>query len=210
MLLLCPCLMFFLLLLTVPCALGDRLSRVVETKHGRLQGRLAQVQTPPLTPDGGGGAAGGGYDEGGAPQVEVFKGIPFAAPPVGSLRFMPPVTVSPWRNVKSAEKFRKVCPQQFPASLGRNRSETLATMSEGRMKEILRVQELLKEQGEDCLYLNVYAPLQKGKKKRRKLHSFSLSACPPVCLSACPPVRLSAWLSACPSLPSAFFSPHVM
>lgn len=136
-----------LLDLCVNFSLGDRPSRIVESKHGKLQGRLVQVQTTE------------GYDV----QVEVFKGIPFAAPPVGSLRFMPPVTVSPWRNVKSADKFRKVCPQQFPVSLSKNKSETLSKMSEGRMKDILRVKELLKEQGEDCLYLNVYAPFRQGK-----------------------------------------------
>ena len=38
-------------------------------------------------------------------------GIPFAAAPVKNLRFMPPVTVSPWKEVLNADRFAPVCPQ---------------------------------------------------------------------------------------------------
>ena len=46
--------------------------------------------------------------------VAVFLGIPFAAPPVGKLRFMPPVTVAPWKKNLLADHFKPVCPQKLP------------------------------------------------------------------------------------------------
>ena len=36
--------------------------------------------------------------------VEAFKGIPFAAPPIDNLRFMPPVTSALWSGVKKADR----------------------------------------------------------------------------------------------------------
>ena len=39
------------------------------------------------------------------------SGIPFAAAPVKNLRFMPPVTVSPWKEVLDTNQFQPVCPQ---------------------------------------------------------------------------------------------------
>ena len=43
--------------------------------------------------------------------IIFFLGIPFAAAPVKNLRFMPPVTVSPWKEVLNADRFAPVCPQ---------------------------------------------------------------------------------------------------
>ena len=75
------------------------------------------------------------------PEVRVFKGIPFAAPPVGDLRWRPPQPAKSWDGVRAADKFSANCMQRaagggaFPP-YGGDRSAT--TMSE------------------DCLYLNVY------------------------------------------------------
>jgi len=48
-------------------------------------------------------------------RVNTYKslnsGIPFAAAPVKNLRFMPPVTVSPWKEVLDTNQFQPVCPQ---------------------------------------------------------------------------------------------------
>ena len=87
-------------------------------------------------------------------QVEIYKGIPFAAPPIGSLRFMPPVTVTPWREIRSATHFGPICPQMMPDT--RNETLAMSTMSQGRMKAIRDMKPLLSNQTEDCLYLNVY------------------------------------------------------
>jgi hypothetical protein len=90
-------------------------------------------------------------------QVEIYRGIPFAASPVGSLRFMPPVTVTPWREIRSATHFGPVCPQLIPDT--RNESVALGKMSQGRLKAIRDIRPFLANQTEDCLYLNVYSPL---------------------------------------------------
>jgi para-nitrobenzyl esterase len=81
---------------------------VVTTADGRLRGRAA-----------------GAIDE--------FLGIPYAAPPVGPLRWRPPQPAAHWTGVRPATQFGPHCPQ-YGSPFG------LASMSE------------------NCLFLNVYAP----------------------------------------------------
>lgn len=45
------------------------------------------------------------------PSITVFKGIPYAAPPVGDLRFRAPQPALPWQGVRKADQFGKSCPQ---------------------------------------------------------------------------------------------------
>lgn len=71
----------------------------------------------------------------------VSKGIPYAAPPVGELRWMPPQPVKPWPGIRPAEKFGTICPQ----------SVILATTIPGRKPSE-------EPQNEDCLFLNVWTP----------------------------------------------------
>ena len=59
--------------------------------------------------------------------VTVYRGIPFAAPPVGDLRWKPPQPPIPWRGVRAADTFGPACMQ--------GRSQLMS---------------------EDCLYLNVW------------------------------------------------------
>lgn len=61
-------------------------SRVVHTKNGLLSGTIVHLEGRNLEP------------------VEVFKGIPYASPPTGSLRFMPPVSAALWSGVKKADR----------------------------------------------------------------------------------------------------------
>jgi para-nitrobenzyl esterase len=48
-----------------------------------------------------------------SPQSSVasFKGIPFAAPPVGDLRWKPPQPVQPWKGIRKADSFAASCVQ---------------------------------------------------------------------------------------------------
>src|SRR5580700_9824711 len=68
-----------------------------------------------------------------AGTIDEFLGIPYAAPPVGPLRWRPPQPAAHWTGVRSATKFGPHCPQTG-SPFG------LASMSE------------------NCLFLNVYAP----------------------------------------------------
>jgi para-nitrobenzyl esterase len=71
----------------------------------------------------------------GSRGVRVFRGVPFAEPPVGPLRFRPTVPVKPWTTVCDATHFAASAMQ--PDELGIRHSE-------------------------DCLYLNIWAPAGKG------------------------------------------------
>lgn len=61
-------------------------SRVVHTKYGSVSGVIVNLEGRHLDP------------------VEAFKGIPYASPPIGSLRFMPPVTGALWSGVRKADR----------------------------------------------------------------------------------------------------------
>ncbi|XP_030760934.1 neuroligin-4, X-linked-like [Sitophilus oryzae] len=88
------------------------------------------------------------------PWVEVYRGIPYAAPPIGHLRFMPPSsTLYTWQETKYAYEFGPVCPQKFPDE---------STMTEERKRYFLRLKKYLLNESEDCLYLNIYAPYQES------------------------------------------------
>lgn len=45
------------------------------------------------------------------PEVRVFKGIPYAAPPVGELRWKPPQPAARWEGVRPGDRFGEVCLQ---------------------------------------------------------------------------------------------------
>ena len=85
---------------------------VVTIANGKVQGRLLP-----------------------APGGAVFKGIPYAAPPIGDMRWREPQPVKPWSGVLQVGEFRTGCGQNAPN--GANGAK--ATV-------------------EDCLYLNVWAP----------------------------------------------------
>jgi para-nitrobenzyl esterase len=69
----------------------------------------------------------------------VFKGIPYAAPPVGALRWMPPQPVKPWDGIRPAREFGAIAPQNM-------------MMDDGPITQVAQ------PQSEDCLFLNIYTP----------------------------------------------------
>jgi para-nitrobenzyl esterase len=86
------------------------MKRTVQTQAGRIQGL-----------DG---------------DIKIFRGIPYAQPPVGSLRWKPPREPANWTDVRSAEAFGMDCPQIPLASEPSNGPGM----------------------NEDCLYINVWTP----------------------------------------------------
>lgn len=87
-------------------------------------------------------------DPGGA---AVFRGIPFAAPPVGDLRWRPPAAVTAWDGVRTATGFGAACMQggyienwyaNVAESFGADRADAPRPTGES----------------EDCLYLNIWTP----------------------------------------------------
>ncbi len=73
--------------------------------------------------------------------VVSFKGIPFAAPPVGANRWRAPQPVEPWNGVRPATEYASDCMQlPFPSD-----AAPLGT-----------------KPSEDCLYVNVWAPVQRS------------------------------------------------
>jgi len=76
-------------------------------------------------------------------DVASWKGIPYAAPPVGALRFRPPVPPARWTGEREATRFGPVAAQ--------SRDPRIAIMS-GVTEKV--------ESGEDALYLNVFAPAE--------------------------------------------------
>ena len=98
------------------------MEKIVETKQGKLQGLKENNHI-------------------------VFKGIPYAAPPVGNLRWMPPQPLPAWQGVRPALEYGTIAPQNLMPAGG--------PIDRGKPEP----------QSEDCLYLNVYTPGIDDKKR---------------------------------------------
>lgn len=85
-----------------------------------------------------GGRIEGRHVRGDAAALEVFQGIPYAAPPLGELRWKPPQTAAAWHGVREAKRFGPRCMQLPLFDDMRFRSDGMS---------------------EDCLYLNVWKPV---------------------------------------------------
>jgi len=77
------------------------------------------------------------------PGVRAYKGIPFAAPPVGDRRWKPPQPVLPWEGVRECSQFGPACPQP----------DAGVVRTAGK-------------QDEDCLYLNVWTAARSTGERR--------------------------------------------
>jgi para-nitrobenzyl esterase len=94
---------------------------------------LADISEAKVT----GGTVSGTADDG----ISIFKGIPFAAPPVGDRRWKAPAPVVPWSGVRKADAFANACMQ--------------APNTQGNTAPV----------SEDCLYLNVWTPAKSADAK---------------------------------------------
>jgi para-nitrobenzyl esterase len=74
-----------------------------------------------------------------------FKGLPYAAPPVGNLRWYPPVAPANWKGIFKADHYASPCATKL----------TLGVFAQA-------------SNSEDCLYLNIYTP-QGAKESEKKL-----------------------------------------
>ncbi|RLU20430.1 hypothetical protein DMN91_007040 [Ooceraea biroi] len=171
--------------------------RIVQTRYGEVQGITRSFEYPKFLK-----------------SIDVYLGIPYATPPVGSNRFSPTRAPSPWEGVRALCAFSNefvikarvhapgssppsrvsvliehggayskrnfdrsvrcnartisdflcrlsdsvgpVCPQKLPDIA--NEQEALERMPKGRLEYLKRLLPHLRNQSEDCLYLNIYAP----------------------------------------------------
>jgi len=96
-----------------------------------------------------GGLISGKTDSSG--QVKIFKGVPFAAPPVGNFRWKAPQPVEPWEGIKACTENPAAPMQNPPAPFFSWSAEFLIP------KEPI---------SEDCLYLNIWTAAETSDEKR--------------------------------------------
>ena len=93
--------------------MSENTAAVVETKAGKIEGSIMN-------------------------GVLVFKGMRYAAPPTGNLRWLPPQPVIPWEGIRSAKEFGAIAPQnELPGG------------------DVIGL-EISEPQDEDCLFLNIW------------------------------------------------------
>lgn len=105
------------------------LNQIIETKFGKIRGVVEE-------------------------DVLVFKGVPYAAPPVGNLRWKPPVDPQSWEGVRACDAY---APRAMQTTIKNLSFEPFASdfyyMGYPEMSE-------------DCLYLNIATDADSGKEKR--------------------------------------------
>ncbi|KAH8009498.1 hypothetical protein HPB51_018018 [Rhipicephalus microplus] len=130
--------------------------RVVRTKYGQLRGKLITL-----------GSRFGTH----LPPVEAFMGVPYVSPPLGTLRFMPPVNSPHWDDVRAADTPGPACPQRLPEFLRNESSPAGVRMPPGRLEQLRRLaRAALLNTSEDCLHLNIYTPAS-GESHPSRVHT---------------------------------------
>ena len=120
-----------LLLLTVFYTTARAQSAAIQIETVDKESLVVQIEQGPIT----------GHAASNNPDITVYKGIPYAAPPVKDFRWKAPQTVTPWEAVRSMDKFGNTCLQPNPWG---PKNQTL---------------------DEDCLYLNVWTPAKEAEEK---------------------------------------------
>lgn len=83
-------------------------------------------------------------------SLAVFRGVPFAAPPTGQLRWQPPAPAPSWQGVRLADRFAASCVQNI---VHERKPWTYEFMAHGEVSE-------------DCLYLNVWTGAKSATERR--------------------------------------------
>lgn len=90
--------------------------------------------------------------------------MPVCPRPLPYSRFSPTRTPSPWDGIRISDKYSPVCPQRLPNIA--NETAALERMPRGRLEYLKRLLPFLVNQSEDCLYLNVFAPVHATTEKK--------------------------------------------
>jgi para-nitrobenzyl esterase len=85
-----------------------------------------------------------------SPGMKVYRGIPYAAPPLGDLRWKAPQPAESWKGVRQATAFGHGCMQTPPAEISPLYKDLIVSTS---------------FQSEDCLYLNIWTPANSTRNK---------------------------------------------
>ena len=146
---------------------SQRPSPSVTTQYGKLRGQRVAVPSEVLRP------------------VDQYLGVPYASPPLGEKRFMPPDQPSSWSGVRNATHFMPVCPQNLHSTVPEVMMPVWFTYS------LDTVAGYIQDQSEDCLYLNIYSPTDEGTQGGAHCRS-SLTWCVwgRVCVCVCVCVRV--------------------
>uniref|UniRef100_A0A8C8JPB7 Carboxylesterase type B domain-containing protein n=1 Tax=Oncorhynchus tshawytscha TaxID=74940 RepID=A0A8C8JPB7_ONCTS len=119
-------------------ATSQNFNPTVNTQFGKLRGLRVAVPGEVLKP------------------IDQYLGVPYAAPPIGEKRFMPPEQPSSWSGIKNATHFTPVCPQNIRNTVPEIMMPIWFTYN------LDTVANYIQDQNEDCLYLNIYVPTEDG------------------------------------------------
>lgn len=117
---------------------GQSYHPTVNTQYGKLRGVRVPLPSEILGP------------------VDQYLGVPYAAPPVGEKRFLPPEPPLSWSGIKNATHFAPVCPQNIHNAVPEIMMPIWFTFN------LDIVATYIQDQNEDCLYLNIYVPTEDG------------------------------------------------
>ncbi|XP_036425259.1 neuroligin-3a isoform X1 [Colossoma macropomum] len=115
---------------------GQSYYPTVNTHYGKLRGVRVPLPSEILGP------------------VDQYLGVPYAAPPTGEKRFLPPEPPSSWSGIKNATHFAPVCPQNIHNAVPEIMMPIWFTFN------LDIVATYIQDQNEDCLYLNIYVPTE--------------------------------------------------